>query len=485
MAEIVLGTITAKYVHPSLGLRYLLANMGSLRERTRLLEFTLSTPSSEIASRILAEHPKIVGLGVYIWNASKTLELMSLLKNQDPTLKIIIGGPEVSYEFEHTELFKIADHLICGEADLKFGELCDQILRADHSSQGLPKVFLPSTPDLENLKFPYELYTDDDLKNRLVYVEASRGCPFGCEFCLSSRDSKVRAFALESFLSEMRSLLARGARRFKFVDRTFNLNPKTTASILGFLLEYAHLGIFSHFEIVPDRVSEDLISLVAKFPHGTLQFEVGVQTLNSEVADRIGRKQDHRSAIKNIELLRKTSQVLLHADLIFGLPGEDTKSIADGFDQLMTIGPHELQVGILKKLKGTSLARHDEAWGMEYSKAPPYEIMQTKLLDRRTMDRLKTFARYWELFYNRGQLNASMAAFMRASSAQGGLFRSFLCFSDWLHSVVQKTHHLSLEERLSRLGQYLLKLGIPKDEVLTLLKTDYFSVPGRKARDLL
>ncbi|OFZ52913.1 MAG: hypothetical protein A2428_07270 [Bdellovibrionales bacterium RIFOXYC1_FULL_54_43] len=485
MSEIVLSTITAKYVHPSLGLRYLLANMGSLRERTRLLEFTLSTPSSEIASRIIAEQPKIVGLGVYIWNASQTLELIKLLKRQDPTLKIVLGGPEISYEFEHTELFNRADYLICGEADLKFGELCGQILKGDHSLQGPPKVFLPPSPDLHKLTLPYDFYTDEDLKNRLVYVEASRGCPFGCEFCLSSRDPRVRSFELESFLKEMRSLLARGARRFKFVDRTFNLNPKTIASILGFLLEYTHLGIFSHFEIVPDRLSEDLIALAAKFPRGVLQFEVGVQTLNAEVANRIGRKQNSRTALRNIQLLRQKTEVLLHADLIFGLPGEGIESIASGFNELMTIGPHELQVGILKKLKGTSLARHDEFWGMEYSKAPPFEVIQTKLLDRQTMDRLKIFGKYWELFYNRGQLNASMAAFIQASSADGGLFHSFLCFSDWLHSVVQKTNHLSLEERSRRLGQYLLILGIPKYEVLTLLKTDYLSVPGRKARDLL
>jgi radical SAM superfamily enzyme YgiQ (UPF0313 family) len=204
MAEIVLATINAKYIHTAFGLRYLYANLGGLQSRAAILEFEIKQRPLEIAAEILAAGPRIVGLGVYIWNAIQTTEVVGILKRVRPDLVVIVGGPEVSYETDSQEIVRIADHVITGEADVKFAEICGRILGGE---SGIPKVIPAELPATGTLRLPYDFYGEEDLAHRVLYVEASRGCPFTCEFCLSSLDIPVRAFDLGVFLSAMRDLL--------------------------------------------------------------------------------------------------------------------------------------------------------------------------------------------------------------------------------------------------------------------------------------
>jgi radical SAM superfamily enzyme YgiQ (UPF0313 family) len=238
--------------------------------------------------------------------------------------------------------------------------------------------------------------------HRVIYVEASRGCPFTCEFCLSSLDVPVRQFALPLLLGEMERLLARGVRQFKFVDRTFNLNIAASKAILQFFLERWRPGLFVHFEMIPDRLPEALREVIAKFPPGALQFEVGVQTFNEAVSKNISRRQDYARLEENFHFLRGQTGVHVHADLIAGLPGETLESFAAGFDRLVALGPQEIQVGILKRLRGTPIVRHDQPWQMVYSPHPPYEILRNSLLDFPALQRLRRFARHWDLVGNSG-----------------------------------------------------------------------------------
>ena len=231
MSDIVLSTLNAKYIHCAFGLRYLLANLGELKPRACIIEFEINHRPTDIAEILLAQNPKIIGLGVYIWNASQTTELVATLKRLRPEVTIILGGPEVSYETETQPIAQIADHVITGEADLKFGELCEQLL-AGQKPAG--KVIAAPVPEFSQLQLPYDLYNDDDVAHRIIYVEASRGCPFTCEFCLSSLDIPVRQAPLPSLLNHLSRLLDRGVKQFKFVDRTFNLNIATSKAILEF-----------------------------------------------------------------------------------------------------------------------------------------------------------------------------------------------------------------------------------------------------------
>ena len=475
MPEILLSTLNAKFIHSAFGLRYLLANMGDLRSRTALIEFDINQRPVDIAEIILAQNPRILGLGVYIWNVAATTELIGILKRVRPDLIVVLGGPEVSYECDQQEIIRLADYTITGEADLKFAEICRVLLAGEKPSF---KIISAELPEPSQLTLPYAEYDSRDCAHRVIYVEASRGCPFTCEFCLSSLEIPVRQFPLEPFLAAMQSLLDRGVKHFKFVDRTFNLNLQTSRRILQFFLECWTDGLFVHFEMVPDRLPEPLREMIAKFPPGSLQFEVGIQTFNREVEKLISRRQDHNRLDDNFHWLRSQSGVHIHADLIAGLPGEDLGSFGAGFDRMISLRPQEIQVGILKRLRGTPIIRHDREWGMVYSNYPPYEVLQTRTMDFATLGKLRRFAKFWDIFGNSGNFGTTLAWLWERPAAienqASSPFWSLYRFSNWLHSEGVKTSGVALGRQYELFYRYLTEVqGIPAAEAKSALATDY------------
>ncbi|MEO6184497.1 MAG: DUF4080 domain-containing protein [Verrucomicrobiota bacterium] len=449
MAEIVLSTLNAKYIHASFGLRYLLANLGGLRERACLLEFDINQRPLDIVEILVAQNPKIIGLGVYIWNVTETTEIVSALKRLRPDVTIILGGPEVSFEVEQQRIVQLADYVITGEADLKFAEICGQLLSDEKPAS---KIIPADLPDLARLVLPYDLYSDDDVAHRIIYVEASRGCPFTCEFCLSSLDVPVRQVPLPLLLEKMQQLLDRGLKQFKFVDRTFNLNLNTSRAILEFFLKRLQPGLFVHFEMIPDRLPEALRELIAKFPAGVLQFEVGIQTFDATVSKNISRRQDYAKLADNFNFLRTQTGVHLHADLIVGLPGETLESFAAGFDQLVGLRPQEIQVGILKRLRGTPIIRHDQAFQMIYNPDPPYEILQNKLIDFATMQRMRRFARYWDLIGNSGNFVETTPLLWSDNDSP---FAGIMRLSEWMFAKIGRQHSIALSRLAELLFQFI------------------------------
>jgi radical SAM superfamily enzyme YgiQ (UPF0313 family) len=467
MPEIILATINARYSHASFGLRYLLANMGELRPQTKILELTLEQKPLDIAEKILAESPSIVGIGVYIWNAIESRELVAMLKAIQPELIIVLGGPEVSYEHDAQDIVSWADYTITGEADLAFPALCRRLLGGERPST---KIIAAPLPTMNDMALPYDEYTDEDIAHRVLYVEASRGCPFKCEFCLSSLDIPVRKPSADLFLAEMEKLLARGVTQFKFVDRTFNLNIQTSLSILRFFKERYKPGLFLHFEMIPDRLPAALREVIASFPEGALQFEVGVQTFNDEVSARIQRKQNYQALEENFRFLREETGVHIHADLIIGLPGEDVASFASGFDRLLAMRPQEIQIGILKRLRGTPIIRHDQEWQMKYSPLPPYEILSNKSIDFTLMQRLRRVARAWDLVANSGNFVESSPLLWAGGSAFMGLLR----FSDWLFEQTGRTHNIALLRLTQLVYTYLTEeLQVESAEAAKKICSDY------------
>lgn len=449
MADIVLTTLNARYAHTAFGLRYLLANLGSLRAQAEIVEFDISQRPVDILESLLFRQPRIVGIGVYIWNVDQTTRLVADLKRVSPQTIVVLGGPEVSYESDSQEIVKLADYVVTGEADLTFRAVCDAILAGQPPAT---RIIPSELPQFAQLRLPYDLYSDRDVAQRVIYVEASRGCPYECEFCLSSLEIPVRQAPLDEFLSAMQQLLDRGVQQFKFVDRTFNLNLKVSRTILEFFLERMRPGLFLHFEMIPDRLPEALRDLIRRFPPGALQFEVGIQSFDSEVAHLISRRQDNALVEQNLRWLRSETGVHVHADLIIGLPGETVESFAAGFDQLVALAPQEIQVGVLKRLRGTPIIRHDVPWGMVYSPYAPYEILQTRLIDYTTMQRLKRFARYWDLVANSGNFLRSAPLLWENVSP----FTAFLQFSDWLYEASGRTNGISLKRLAELLFRYLI-----------------------------
>ncbi len=449
MADIVLGTLNAKYIHAAFGLRYLLANLGPLRSAAAIVEFDINQRPLDIAEVLLARNPKILGLGVYIWNVAPTTEVVAAIKRLRPDILIVLGGPEVSYELENQPIVKLADYVITGEADLKFAELCGQLLSGKKPGT---KIIPAGLPDFSQLTLPYDFYNEQDVAHRIIYVEASRGCPFSCEFCLSSLDVPVRQAALPVFLEHLKRLLDRGVKQFKFVDRTFNLNLQVSRAILEFFLEHYQPGHFFHFEMVPDRLPEALREIIARFPPGTLQFEVGIQTFNENTATLIQRRQNLQRLEDNFHFLRRQTGVHIHADLIVGLPGESLESFGAGFDRLLALGPQEIQVGILKRLRGTPIIRHDTEWQMIYNAQPPYEILQNKLIDFATMQKLRRFARYWDLVGNSGNFVATTPLLWRNAVSP---FAAFMRWCEWLHARVGRTDGIALVRLMELLFRFL------------------------------
>ena len=583
MPDIVLATLNARYIHCAFGLRYLHANMGELQSRTALLEFTISQPTLEMLDAILEQQPRLVGLGVYIWNVEETTRLIADLKRVRPDIIVVLGGPEVSYETDDQPIVRLADYVIAGEADLAFAQLCREQLAQDHpvmisgplapalrgegqgegisstsasvfandptnqdksliaseslgfagssaaatrgpvawtgefrrgetaqNSNAEPReisaaeerksphpnpsprkagargeMIAAPLPVLTDLVLPYENYSDEDIAHRVIYVEASRGCPFTCEFCLSALDIPVRQFSLDAFLAALDSLMRRGARQFKFVDRTFNLNLRVGRAILEFFLERYQPGLFLHFEMIPDRLPESLKELIVKFPPGALQFEVGIQTFNEDVCELISRRQENELAEQNLSWLRQSTGVHVHADLIVGLPGETVESFAAGFDRLVRLNPHEIQVGILKRLRGTPIIRHDVEWEMIYSPHPPYEILSNKLLDYSAIQELRRFAKFWDALANSGNFVETLPLFWNdrteSSSVGSGIqitgkspFHEFRRLANWMFEQERKTHGIPLGRLIELVLRYATEVAkFDAGDVAATLWRDY------------
>ncbi len=464
--KIVLSTLNAKYIHASFGLRYLYANLKELQPCCEIQEFTIKTWAIDIVEQILASEPDIVGFGVYIWNIVETTDVVSLLKVIAPQVKIVLGGPEVSYETEQQTIVASADYVLTGAADLSFYQLCKDILNDTAPEQ---KVLKCKPVALKDIELPYQYYSDEDLKNRLLYVEASRGCPFKCEFCLSSLDTSSDPFELDLFLEQMEILYQRGARNFKFIDRTFNLNIKTTMQIMQFFLDRMTDNLYLHFEVVPDHLPRKLKELLSQFPQGSLQFEIGIQTFNQEVQANISRKQNNAKSKDNLIWLRDNTHAHIHADLIFGLPGETFDTFKQSFNELYHCRPHEIQLGILKRLKGSPIIRHTENFDLRFNPLPPFNILSTASVSFATMQRINRFARFWDMIGNSGRFKYSLPAILSDQP-----FDHFIAITEWIFDKVGQTHQINLKKLYEWVSQAVEAL-FPQQHsfILTKLEDDY------------
>ncbi len=469
--KILLTTLNSRYTHSSIGLRYLYANLKELQNDTEILEFSINDAIQTIAEKLLIQMPDIIGIGVYIWNVTHIAELVHIIKKISPSTTIVLGGPEVTYTPFRVNLDD-ADFIIQGEGEISFYELCNDIANSKPRTQ---KIIQINTPNLKELKLPYQFYTDDDIKNRYIYVEVSRGCPFECEFCLSSMDERVRAFDLDEVLGEFKKLWDRGARNFKFVDRTFNLNMKTANKILDFFLE-KEPPYFAHFEVIPDHFPDSIKEKIKQFSHGALQLEIGIQTLNLEIANNISRQLKLDKIKENIRFLENETEAHIHLDLIVGLPGESLESFGKNLDELVSLSSCEIQIGILKKLSGTNINRHDIEHGMVYSNIPPYDILKNNQLTFLDIQIMKRFARFWDITYNSGNFKNSVKLIWQDKS----VYENFYAFGMWVYTQTDSTYKISLQRLGELLFTYLTKKkGLAEKEVAGLMLSDMMKLKGR------
>lgn len=472
MNQIALVSLNARYTHSSLGLRYLLANLKELRNNASIYEFVINESINDIAERILRENPSIVGIGVYIWNAHDIKELITVIKKVSPGTTIVLGGPEVSHLPLRMDISQ-ADYILQGEGETEFYNLCRELLEGRRPAERMIKCGYIRTAELE---LPYDYYTDEDIRNRVIYVEASRGCPFTCEFCLSSIDKTVRYFDIGQILSALDKLWNRGVRKFKFIDRTFNTNISYAEQILDYFLDKKS-PYFIHFEVIPDNFPDRIKEKLKLFSPASLQLEVGIQTLNENTAANISRKLDLQKITRNLEFLSSQTSIHIHADLIIGLPGESKEEFARNLNLLTTLTNSEIQLGILKKLSGTAISRHDKEYGMVYSDTPPYEILQTSLIPFDEMQRLRRFSRFWDITYNSGNFQSTVRLLWK----DGDVFKGFYDFSEWIYSQTASTWQISMERMAELLFRYLTDIsGHDRDAAARILIQDLLRFSGRR-----
>jgi len=464
--DILLTTLNSRYMHTAFALRYLFANLAELQSRAQIQEFTIQQRAIDIAEKILQTRAKIVGFSIYIWNVTETTEVIRLLKQIAPDIKIIAGGPEVSFVNDLPALADDVDYVITGPGEKSFYQLCSQLLK---NAPLLNRIIVGEAQVLDDLKLPYQYYTDEDIRNRLIYVEASRGCPFKCEFCLSSLDKTAKPFSLPNFLQEMETLLQRGARNFKFIDRTFNLKASTSVAILEFFLERMQDDLYLHFEVIPDQLPDQLKEALKQFPRHSLQFEIGVQTFDAEIQDLISRRQDNEKTCENLRWFREHTGAHIHADLIFGLPGDNLHNFSESFNRLVDLKPQEVQLGILKRLRGAPINRHTEDYRIRYNPKAPYNILCSRDINFETMQRINRFARFWDLIGNSGRFKTTLPYLLGDNP-----FDNFLRFSDAMFIAAGSTWKIALKRLFELIYQvYVEDSSQPTAEIERLLTLDF------------
>lgn len=468
---IVLATINAGYVHTSLALRCLRANLGQWRSCAEIVEFDGRAQPEQVGAALAARSPNILAFGVFIWNAAVTARVLWAFREHCPSAQIVLGGPEVSYGVVPSSFAEVANCIILGEADVAFAEVSNAIMAGSTP----PSEVCADPPDLSTINGPEEEYADVDLATRIVYLESSRGCPNACAYCLSATAPGVRWRPVGAVETAWRRLLRRGARRLKIVDRTFNVDEQRAARLLRTLAAELPRGGSVQIEMTPDPPGPELTAAMAMFPRGRLRIEVGIQTLEPAVARAVGRRLSLRME-ETMAALRHTGAVL-HADLIVGLPGETPTTFAAGFDRLVRMEPEELQVNLLKLLRGTPLERHAKNEGMRFESEPPYTVMETPNWPADHLAMMRRFSRFWELLYNRGRFRRTLPLLWEGG---GSPFQAFAELSERLYTKFGRLHGISVDELALALTDHLQESGrCGRSMVMRRLEDDYVARGAR------
>lgn len=460
--KILLCALNSKYIHSNLAVRYLKKNMGDVDCECKIKEFTINERIENILESIIFENPDIVGFSCYIWNIEYVTKLSKLIKLVNKKIEILYGGPEVSFECENFLKNNVGDYLIKGEGEETFREFIKiKVQDADLSTNPIKGLYFKINDrisfggereliDLNQLIFPYD--EDENLDNKIVYYEASRGCPFFCKYCLSSTIHGVRLLDIERVKKELDFFIKKKVKLIKFVDRTFNCKINYAKEIWEYLMECDTDATF-HFELSVDLLTDEVIDLLSNAPKGRFQFECGVQTTNEEVLRNVNRYSKYEEIKNNIIRLKNKNNIKLHLDLIAGLPKEDFSSFRNSFNDVYSLKPEEIQLGFLKILKGSQMKEESEKWGLVSSPYPPYEILKTDAIDYKELEILKRIESVFDKYYNSGKFTTILNYFEKCFDDaftfyyrlgkyfyDNGYFKNTLSSVDYYKALVDFNH---------------------------------------------
>ncbi len=422
--------INSKFIHSSLAVHYLKSVCDGQSGDVKVLEYTINDQKNQVLASIYSENAQVVAFSCYIWNYEYIKDIVTDLKALMPQIKIILGGPEVSYSpAEAMNEIDGVDYIIAGEGEEVLPLLLKNIYHAKKNEEftdikGLAfrkygKVFFDNSynlvSDLDSIPSPYSDEMINNLgPNRILYYESSRGCPFSCSYCISSTFEGVRYFNMDRVRGDILKFVDRKVRQVKFVDRTFNCNNKRAYEVLEFVIQNAGDTNF-HFEVAGDLFDEKMLNLLKNAPKGLIQFEIGIQTVNLQSLESISRKTNLNKLFDNVKKLIDLGNIHIHVDLIAGLPMEDYDSFKNSFNSVYKLRPHQLQLGFLKLLKGSRIRNEAGAFQYVYKKRAPYEILSSVFLSYDEIIRLKEIEELVERYYNSGKFQRTLEYLMNES----------------------------------------------------------------------
>ncbi|MFS0688278.1 B12-binding domain-containing radical SAM protein [Sporosarcina sp. 179-K 8C2 HS] len=484
--NIVLTTLNAKYIHTNLAIRYL-KSYAMPEYEPILAEYTIKDPTLNIVSDIYQKKPNIVGFSLYIWNIEESIKVIRTLKKANPEMVIVAGGPEVTYDFDKwLEKVPEIDFIVLGEGERTFKQLLDyhsgkiginEVQGVAYMEDGKLKSSAPGPKlDLRELPSPFRFPEDvPHLSNRVTYIETSRGCPFSCQFCLSSIEVGVRYFNRDSVKDDIRFLMKNGAKTIKFVDRTFNISRSYAMEMFQFLIDEHLPGTVFQFEITGDIMRPEVIDFLNEnAPAGIFRFEIGVQSTNDLTNELVQRRQNFEKLSRTVTMVKEGGKIAQHLDLIAGLPEEDYDSFRDTFNDVFAMRPEELQLGFLKLLRGTGLRIQAEQFGYTYIDEAPYEILSNNVLTFDDILRIKQTEDVLEKYWNDNRMPRTVEYLVsEVFETPFDFFQQFGTF--WETQGWSRIGH-QLQDLYTRLEEFLLVSGkTDMNIVRSLMKIDYLA----------
>ena len=439
MKDLVLVAINAKYIHTNLAVRYLKAQLCGYD--VGIIEVSINDSIHRMAEHCLASSCLIFGFSCYIWSMELVLKVAEILKKSRPEAKILLGGPEVSFDPEELlTAHGFIDFIITGEGETSL-EMLLESKNDPKAFKDIPGLWFitmdcgiahgPSeqTMDLEKLNFPYSQDELLRLKDKIIYYETMRGCPYHCSYCLSSTGQGVRTKALEQVFKDLDFFMAGGMKQVKLVDRTFNFDTNRAKAIFNHLIEADGKTNF-HFEMTGDQLDDELVDLLKKAQPGLIQFEIGVQSTDITTLKAIGRQTNLSQLEVNVKKILDENNIHIHLDLIAGLPYETYAVFKTSFNRIIALKPDMLQLGFLKCLKGTRIRREGEAHHYYYMSFPPYEIISNAYISSSELYRLRNIEILVDRYFNSGGFKQSLSYLFEMNFFKSA-FDFFEQFSDY------------------------------------------------------
>ena len=473
--NVVLSTLNSKFIHSSLALRYLKAYGEAHGQAYDIVEYTINMPVLHILSDITEHDIDILGFACYIWNIEMTLHVVDMVKAVRPDIKIVLGGPEVSFTADELlERCPNIDYIVQGEGEEAFHDLVTALqlgndgldpvipgVRGRRDGSILGSLEAVEVSDLSSIPFPYTEEDMDDLEHKIIYYESSRGCPFSCQYCLSGNKNTVRFFPQERTLEELQWFIDHGVKQVKFVDRTFNCAPHHHRPLMEFMRD-SDTDMNFHLEMEPELMTEWETNILCETPPGRIQIEVGVQSTHKKTLDAINRYNDWPYIQKSIRPIIQAGRTHVHMDLIVGLPHEDFKRFGQSFNDLFSLQPHALQIGFLKLLKGSGVRRMRE---YKYVADPlaPYEVLSTHVLPYDDVRFLKYFEDVFERFYNSERFRTTFGYI--GQQLIHGETDAFTYFCDMTRAWLKEGNHKVNLKDIDQI-EFLYRFFLAKDDTI-------------------